>query len=81
MSRSPNFGEVDADRQFAGLFTFVVFLGLCIAILANRSSVPFSRAIAQAPYTNYTGWDSKIMVYLVGVSRLGVRGVGDACAQ
>lgn len=74
-------GEIEADRKSTGLFTFVVFLGLCIAILANRPSVPFSRAIVQAPYTNYTGWDSKIMVYFVGVSRLGVRGVGDACAQ
>jgi hypothetical protein len=67
--------------SLAGLFTFLVFLGLCIAILAKRTPVSFSQAIAQAPYTNYTGWDSKIMVYFVGVSRLGVRGVGDACAQ
>ena len=72
---------VDADRLFTGLFTFVVFVGLCIAILANRSSISLSRAITKAPYTNGTGWDSKIMVYFVGVSRLGVRGVGDACAQ
>lgn len=72
--------QLDFTRPSA-LFTFIVWGGLCIALLANRPFFSIADATYRAPYVDQSGWNSKTLVYLVGAALTAIPNGQDACAQ
>ena len=65
----------------AGLFTAGVWITLCIALLVNRKPFSIVDNVIMAPYTDAIGWNSKAMVYLIGIGLTAIPTGQDTCAQ